>query len=135
MINDCKTKEAGKIDIIIALISSDKENIGDISSFFVTNPRERCFYVIEPGEEMEKIIGILQPDLITLDLDSAGGLQGLKKLRSITPVPIITITNNLDLKLSDKAIINGSSYHLAKPIFEEEFVSKSLSLISINQAV
>lgn len=109
----------------VLLISDDVKLINGLGQLFNPNRWLIGMQTLKPDNNLTKYISILTPKLIILDLDNPWvGIQGLKNIKNIKPVPFITLSNNADAQFSEIALENGSSCHIHKPFCRSEFMAK-----------
>ncbi|MCX7795018.1 MAG: chemotaxis response regulator protein-glutamate methylesterase [bacterium] len=105
------------------------------------HPEIEVVGVAENGKEAIEKLNILNPDVITLDVEMPimNGLDTLKKIMSLRPTPVIMVSalTTKDAEVTIEALMNGAVDFVTKPqnlIGEFDSFSKELQLKILNVA-
>lgn len=79
--------------------------------------------VASEGVEAVAMAHALQPQLVLMDVNLRGGVDGIQAARAIqerSPVPIIFLTGHSDTRTLQRAVLTGPLAYLIKPFHEAE---------------
>ncbi len=110
---------------LVLVISDDSDVIDDIEQAFSICMEEASVECTGYKQDISGLVKTLNPGLVIVDLDGRdiGGSKILGKLKSILPVPVITISYARDEDTLIKSLENGSDGHLAKPVRQLELIA------------
>nr|MBI3614265.1 response regulator [Nitrospirota bacterium] len=91
-----------------------------ISTMLGSDPRMTVVGMARDGSEAIQLVGTLQPDVVTLDIEMPGmnGLEALKKIMEIRPLPVIMVSSLTEegAKETLKALELGAVDYLPKQL-------------------
>lgn len=82
--------------------------------------------ISESGEELLQLVGKAQPDIIIMDINLAGLMDGIEVaslLKSKTTIPVLYLTSDRDLATMERAKLTNPDGYLIKPFDDDELVS------------
>ena len=92
------------------------------------NLRAGDFEVLEAGtgEDALTVVASAQPDLVVLDLGLPGidGFETLRRLRAVSPVPVVVLTARDSLPDKVAALDLGADDYVVKPFESEELAAR-----------
>ena len=93
---------------------------------FMEKADYRIMAVLATGEDAVAIVGLSKPDLILMDVQLAGAMDGIEAARLIWSrfhIPIVYLTGNSDDETVARAASTGAYGYLHKPVQERELSS------------
>jgi two-component system chemotaxis response regulator CheB len=110
----------------VLVIDDSAYNRQIISDFFATSPDFEVVGRAEDGEQGLKLVNVLKPDLVTLDIEMPrmDGFTFLRLLMSQMPTPVIVISSHSRKQEVFQALELGALDFVAKP---QRFLAPELS--------
>jgi two-component system chemotaxis response regulator CheB len=91
------------------------------------------------GQEALDLVGVLQPDLITMDVEMPvmGGLEAIERIMAVQPLPILVVTSLSTAATAFPAVSRGAMDIIAKPAAasvksRQEFLTKVHLVAGVN---
>jgi PAS domain S-box-containing protein len=112
------------------LIVEDEKNIGEDIKISLWNLGYEVLALVTNGKEAISKVAELQPDIILMDIELEGDMNGLEATQIIKKqhnIPIIYITSHVDQKTLDSAKVTDAIGYLIKP-FEEKELNVTLEM-------
>ncbi len=107
----------GPARLRVLVIDDSAYNRQIISDFFATSPDFEVVGRAEDGEQGLKLVNVLKPDLVTLDIEMPrmDGFTFLRLLMSQMPTPVIVISSHSRKQEVFQALELGALDFVAKP--------------------
>jgi PAS domain S-box-containing protein len=112
------------------LIVEDEKNIGEDIKISLWNLGYEVLALVTNGQEAILKAAELNPDIILMDIELEGDMNGLEATQIIKQkhnIPIIYITSHVDQKTLDSAKVTDAIGYLIKP-FEEKELNVTLEM-------
>jgi DNA-binding LytR/AlgR family response regulator len=110
---------------IKVLVVEDLSLIAESLKLLLTKYGMNVVGVCASGEEAIEAVGNLQPDLILMDIDLAGAIDGISAAQVITKersLPIIYLTDFTDDKTVQRAKLTHPASYVTKPFNEGDLI-------------
>jgi CheY-like chemotaxis protein len=91
--------------------------------------------IFSSGEQVLKGLEKLNPDLILMDIQLSGkmdGIETVEEIRSVRTIPIIYMTGNSDNSTKQRALSTNCSAYLVKPVEKSELEEAVYSALKSN---
>lgn len=108
------------------LIAEDDFVVAKNLSFSLEERGYAVLPVCESGEELLQVLGQEVPDLIIMDINLAGLMDGVETaalIKNKTEIPVLYLTSDRDHATLEKALLTNPDGYLIKPFDEDELVS------------
>lgn len=113
------------MESIKVLIVEDKAIIAESISALLKKHSFQVVGICDAGEDALKLVDTNSPDLIIMDIQLAGALDGIstaKMIRDTHDIPVIYLTDFDDRHTVDRAKLTRPATYLTKPFQEAELI-------------
>jgi DNA-binding LytR/AlgR family response regulator len=113
------------METIKVLIVEDKAMIAENIAMLLQKHAMEVAGICESGEDAITLVRESPPDLILMDIELAGAMDGIsaaKIIQEIHPVPIIYLTDHTDPRTFDRAKKTHPAQYIGKPFLEPDLV-------------
>lgn len=113
--------------MVKALIVEDSKQIAEIWKMILQKEGFIEIVTLFDGSNVEQTVKEFQPDIVFMDVNLPGELDGLeltKLIREIdNTIPVLVITLNDDLQIFQKAFVNGAKGFIVKNSTIKEIIA------------
>lgn len=101
-----------------ALIVEDSKQIAEVWKMILSKEGFTDIVILYDGSEVEKTVQEFKPELVFMDINLPGNLDGLEltaRIQSIdNTIPVLILSLNHELQIFQKAFANGARGYIVK---------------------